>query len=167
MSHRMARESAPSLLCEEVRYPYLDRTLVEFILAIPRTQIIRPGERRSLMRRALVDVVPDVILSRRTKGTTARRPLLALERDWKELDEFLRSSVVSRCGYVDQSAFRDAANSAKQGNAPYLLWLLQTLSLEFWLRNALQRRLIRAPIRNETVLVACGSTDKYSPLRHY
>ena len=43
----------------EKRYPYLDRALLEFMYAIPREQLVRPGQRRSLMRRALVGIVPD------------------------------------------------------------------------------------------------------------
>src|SRR5208337_1026235 len=34
-------------LCEKT-YPYLDRDLLEFIYAVPREQIVRPGQRRSL-----------------------------------------------------------------------------------------------------------------------
>jgi asparagine synthase (glutamine-hydrolysing) len=37
----------------ERRYPFLDRDLLEFLYSIPREQIIRPGRRRSLLRRAL------------------------------------------------------------------------------------------------------------------
>jgi asparagine synthase (glutamine-hydrolysing) len=41
----------------EVRYPFLDRTLLEFIFAIPREQLLRPGRRGSLLRRTLADMV--------------------------------------------------------------------------------------------------------------
>jgi asparagine synthase (glutamine-hydrolysing) len=37
----------------EYRYPFLDRELVEFLFSLPREQLVRPGRRRSLMRRAL------------------------------------------------------------------------------------------------------------------
>src|SRR5262249_42307301 len=39
-----------ALPCElhyEKRYPYLDRDLLEFLYAIPREQLVRPGQRRS------------------------------------------------------------------------------------------------------------------------
>jgi asparagine synthase len=52
----------------EKRYPYLDRDLLEFVYAIPREQLVRPGQRRSLMRRALIGIVPDVILQRKRKA---------------------------------------------------------------------------------------------------
>src|SRR6202021_3714702 len=43
----------------EKRYPYLDRDLLEFVYAAPREQLVRPTQRRSVMRRALVGIVPD------------------------------------------------------------------------------------------------------------
>lgn len=144
MSRLMSQVSAYGSNIQDVRYPYLDQTLVEFVLSIPRNQIIRPGERRSLMRRALADLVPDEILSRRTKGTAARGPMLALANNWGELDQLLLSSQASRCGYVDQREFRNSVIAAKSGNAPQLVWLLQTLSLEFWLGNAARHNLIRS-----------------------
>ena len=47
----------PEML-REIRFPYLDRDFVEFMFAIPREQIVRVGQRRSLMKRALVHIVP-------------------------------------------------------------------------------------------------------------
>ena len=52
----------------EKRYPCLDRSLLEFIFAIPREQLVRPTQRRSLMRRALVGIVPEEILNRKAKA---------------------------------------------------------------------------------------------------
>ena len=58
--------------CSEKCYPYLDRDLIEFLFAIPRAQLVRPGQRRSLMRRALKGIVPDEILNRKRKAFVAR-----------------------------------------------------------------------------------------------
>src|SRR4030095_8548067 len=64
---------SPSRLCEK-RYPYLDRCLLEFLFAIPRDQLLRPGHRRSLMRRAMRVVVPDEIITRKRKAFVSRAP---------------------------------------------------------------------------------------------
>jgi asparagine synthase (glutamine-hydrolysing) len=147
MSRRMARATIYGSLMEEVRYPYLDQSLIELILSIPRTQIIRPGERRSLMRRALGGLVPDEILSRRTKGTTARRPILALTYDWKELDQLLHSSISGISGYVNQIRFREALIAAKSGRSLRFVPLLQTLSLEFWLEGIFSHHQVRTRLQ--------------------
>lgn len=145
MALLMAKVAARGPIVAELRYPYLDQSLVEFILSVPRTQIIRCGERRSLMRRALTGLVPTEILGRRTKATAARGPMLALAHDWGELDKLLHFSLVSRCGYVDQLQFCDALVAAKSGDAPQLVRLLRTLSFELWLANAIRHHLIWPP----------------------
>jgi asparagine synthase (glutamine-hydrolysing) len=139
----------------------LDQDLVEFVLSIPREQLIRPGQRRSLMRRALKSVVPDEVLFRRTKGTSARRPLLAVAADWKELDKLLDFSLSAQCGYVNQVQFRDALLAAKQGAAPQLVRLLGTLSFELWLQNLVYRGVIQlaigAPARGRQEFTTTGT----------
>lgn len=145
----LARTQASELTCTsglgEKQYPYLDRDLVEFLFSIPREQLIRPGQRRSLMRRALCGLVPDEILSRRTKGTVSRRPLVALAQDWRELEKILDSPLVAQFGYVDKLTFLNALLGAKSGNIPQLLPLLRALSLELWLRDVTERGLVRPP----------------------
>ena len=71
----------------EKRYPYLDRSLLEFMFAIPREQLVRPTQRRSLMRRALVGIVPDEILNRKRKAFVARSPMVAIKNDWAHFVE--------------------------------------------------------------------------------
>lgn len=128
---------------EERRYPYLDQNLVEFLIAIPREQLLRPGERRSLMRRALAGTVPAEVLARRTKATSARRPLRALDNDWSRLESLFESPLATvRLGYFDESKFREAFTDAKNGKAPQLVRLLRALSLELWMRDVGQRGLI-------------------------
>jgi asparagine synthase (glutamine-hydrolysing) len=49
----------------EVRWPFRDRRLVEFILGIPAHQLYRPGESKRIMRRAMKGYLPDEIRLRR------------------------------------------------------------------------------------------------------
>ena len=65
LRRQLACSDLSSDLLREKRYPYLDRDLLEFVSAIPREQLVRPGQRRSLMRRALIDIVPDELLNRK------------------------------------------------------------------------------------------------------
>ena len=71
MANNLAKLAPPAQTFEEARYPFLDQTLIEFVLSIPASQFLRPGERRSLMRRSLAGIVPQEILSRRTKQVGA------------------------------------------------------------------------------------------------
>jgi asparagine synthetase B (glutamine-hydrolysing) len=58
----------------KARYPFLDKDLVNYLFSIPREQILRPGRRRSLMRRALANIVPHEVLERRRKAYQLRAP---------------------------------------------------------------------------------------------
>jgi asparagine synthase (glutamine-hydrolysing) len=55
----------------EVRDPTLDQRLVEFCLALPNDQYFRQGENRSLIRRAMRGLLPDVVRLNQTKGLQA------------------------------------------------------------------------------------------------
>ena len=75
LRRQIASLPSPSEPPYEKRYPYLDRDFLEFLYAVPREQLLRPGQRRSLMRRALVGVVPEEILNRKRKAYVTRMPL--------------------------------------------------------------------------------------------
>jgi len=62
----------------EYRYPYLDRDLVDYLYRIPREQLVRPGLRRSLMKRALGSYLPPEVLTRRRKAYVVHGPLAEL-----------------------------------------------------------------------------------------
>jgi len=143
MAELMASRVEKGSDVEERRYPYLDRCLVEFLLAVPAEQVLRPGERRSLMRRALAGIVPDPVLHRSTKAVTVRKPMVDMERNWEWLGPIVGDSFLARSGFLNQSNFHKAMLAAKNGSAPHLVLLLRTLSLEFWLRNVAQRGLVR------------------------
>jgi len=119
----------------EKRYPYLDRDLLEFLYAIPREQLVRPGQRRSLMRRALVGIVPDTILQRRRKAFVSRAPLAALKQDWGQVVEMSHNMLSEKIGIVDAAGLLRAVQDACLGKEISLTCLLRTLVLESWLRG--------------------------------
>ncbi len=147
MANKLAKWSSPAPALEESRYPYLDQNLIEFILSIPASQLLRPGERRSLMRRSLVGIVPQEILSRRTKQFGARTPVLALERNLKRLQMVFNSPLSSSLGYVNQTRFIQALQAMRNGKAIHTVRMLRTISLEFWLRDVTSRHMINAVTR--------------------
>jgi asparagine synthase (glutamine-hydrolysing) len=119
----------------ERRYPFLDRDLLEFVFAIPRDQLVRPHHRRSLMRRALVEIVPAEILNRRRKAFIARGPLASLRTALPQLLEDTKNMTSSRLGIVDDGAFRVFLKRAADVGDLSLLPALRTLLIEAWLTN--------------------------------
>lgn len=121
----------------EYRYPYLDRNLVEFLFSIPTRQLVEPGRRRSLMRRALKDIVPNEILERRRKAYLIQGPLnlIRRERDWLAV-QFQNLRCVDM-GLVDPATLPAALDSvATKGDPKWLPYLGRLISLELWLGAA-------------------------------
>jgi asparagine synthase (glutamine-hydrolysing) len=139
--------ASPSML--EQRYPYLDQTLVEFLTTIPFEQLLKPGERRSLMRRALANVIPEEVRQRRTKVSAVRCYPLTLEKHWNRIEDCLSSSFISDLGYVDDNKLREDLVALRNGQVPlHLVRLLKALSLEFWLRDVTARGIVKVRLQS-------------------
>jgi len=124
----------------ERRFPYLDRELLEFVFAIPRNQLVRPHQRRSLMRRSLQGIVPDDILNRRRKAFIARGPLASLRAALPQLIEDAQNMTLSRLGIVDAGAFHEFLKRAAETGGLSIIPALRTLLVEAWLRNLVRSK---------------------------
>jgi asparagine synthase (glutamine-hydrolysing) len=131
---------------DEIRYPFLDQNLAEFLMSIPPSQLLRPGDRRSLMKRALADLLPKELLLRRTKQSEIRCHIVTLQKHWEYLAPILADPLTSRFGYINPTAFRAALQEGRNGKvATYFLPLLRGLALELWLQGAVSRKIISPP----------------------
>jgi asparagine synthase (glutamine-hydrolysing) len=124
-----------SVPLKEERYPFLDRDLLEFLFALPREQLVRPWQRRSLMRRALAGIVPDEILNRKRKGFLTRAHLAAIRSEWSALVAMGLPMLADQLGIVDTAAFSECVQKARTGGNVALFAVKRTLALEFWLRS--------------------------------
>lgn len=129
-------------LPHEKRYPFLDRDLLQFLFAIPREQLVRAGQRRSLMRRALVGIVPDEILNRKRKAYVVRSWMRAVSAEDKCITELTRQMVTGSLGIVDSARLVEVLQKAKRNQEIPLVRLLRTLGVELWLRNLQYHALI-------------------------
>lgn len=140
----LRRQLACSVLsCDPVyekRYPYLDRDLLEFLYSVPREQLVRPGQRRSLMRRALAGIVPSEILNRPRKAFIARAPTAAISANWADAIELTRHMASAALRIVIPEKFVAALERARTGREILMIPLLRTIALELWLRNVLRER---------------------------
>lgn len=143
LRRQLACSVLPSEPRHEKRYPYLDRDFLEFIYAIPPEQLVRPGQRRSLMRRALVGIVPDELLNRKRKAFVARGPRVAISTHWASLIEISRHMVTSSLGIVESRAYCDALEQARNGQDVPIIPMMRTIAVEMWLRNLVHWNLLR------------------------
>jgi asparagine synthase (glutamine-hydrolysing) len=119
----------------DVRYPYLDRDFLEFMYAIPREQIVRVGQRRALMKRALVGIVPKELLNRRRLAFVPQQPMKNISTEWLTLTALGQHMVSSSMGIIDASRFGEALQKAWYDQGVSLESLVRTLTLESWLHH--------------------------------
>jgi asparagine synthase (glutamine-hydrolysing) len=133
----------PLLSRREWRYPYLDRDLVEFLFSVPRSQLVRPGRRRSLMRRALRDLVPTEILERRRKAFVVRSPIVALRANAPVIERLFSASVCAEWGLTEPNRLRELINDVVRGQGE-TRWaeLMRAVAVELWLRSLASARTI-------------------------
>lgn len=119
----------------EVRYPFLHRPLVEFLLSTPVDQLYRPREPRSLHRRALKGILPELIRCRRDKRGPDQAVSFAINNRWPVLQELVTQSRAGRLGYVDISLLELELERTRHGHSARSQAFLRFVSLEIWLRN--------------------------------
>jgi asparagine synthase (glutamine-hydrolysing) len=117
----------------ERSFPYLDRDLLEFAFAIPREQMVRPGQRRSLMRRALRNVLPEPILNRKRKAFVAHAPFATLEDRWQDFLYLSQQMQSETLGIIDGSRFLDVGRKAHNNLDVPVGALLRACVMEQWL----------------------------------
>lgn len=143
MRRQLSVELPASNPVYEKRYPYLDRNFLEFVSAIPPDQLVRPGQRRSLMRRAVRGIVPDKVLDRKRKAHVVRGPMLAILSNSTLVSDLCNDMVTAALGVVDQGAINAALEKVQHGCSIALVPFLRTLAMEGWLRSLLPSGIVR------------------------
>jgi len=128
----------------EVRLPFLDHRLVEFLFSIPEEQKIKGSYNKIVLRRAMQGIVPDRILRRTDKKgfeTPASRWLAGPLRSWAEgllfSQEFLNRDWIDATGA--RRIWRQFLSRRSRNQSLILRWL----SLEMWAKLFLKPRTSR------------------------
>jgi asparagine synthase (glutamine-hydrolysing) len=133
LRRQLASTCPTTIPLSEKRYPHLDRDLLEFLYAVPREQLVRPGHRRSLMRRALAGIVPEEILNRKRKAFVSRAPIAAIEKQYSIHSSGRAGMMSASLGFVDSERFYKELEIVHRSQAMPSIALLRTLGVEEWL----------------------------------
>lgn len=123
-----------------ISHPYTHRPLVEFCLALPASQLQRNGESRSIMRRALREVLPKRILNRQSKGALDECFARALQKEWRCIDD-VRNWHLCQRGYAEPKLLLNSLQKARLGIRLEDQSLIRVCSLERWFRSLDKLRL--------------------------
>lgn len=104
-----------SLLADE-RAPLVYRPLVELMLGLDWEHLLRPGEDRLVMRRALRGILPEALRTR--AGTAAHlAPVYAgLRANWPWISHLVSGERLAELGVVEPKLFREAVNVMRAGH---------------------------------------------------
>lgn len=130
----------------EYRYPYLDRDLDDFLMRVPREQLLAPGRRRTLMRRALSGIMPLEVIERRRKGfrSHALLPILSSERD--AVLELCGDGLGRRLGFVRSDVKASICAALEGWNQSEIPSLTRLLLFEEWAASASTRGRLQTPL---------------------
>jgi asparagine synthase (glutamine-hydrolysing) len=122
----------------EARVPLLDHRLVELAFSLPGDDLIRRGETKSVLRRALGDLLPPEVRNRRDKLGFATPEGRFLRGRLGELagDVFASQSFSER-GFVDANAARRRLARHRAGGLSAGMEIWRALNLELWAREFL------------------------------
>lgn len=115
-------------------HPYSNQELIDFILALPMNQLVRPGQDRFLMRRATRGILPEPIRNRKSKATINEAPCRVLERELGEIGNANTLEVCQR-GYAEPSSLAKAMHGIAMGRIDHSYAFLRLMNVEQWLRS--------------------------------
>jgi len=122
-----------------VRYPLLDRDLVDFTATIPAPLKVRPGRGRYIFKEAMRGFLPDAIIAKEKHGFGL--PIAPWFKTHKGLAELLEDSLLGGSARITQWVRPDFLMQMKAGfrggDVSYYganFWVF--LMLELWLRGA-------------------------------
>lgn len=121
----------------EIRRPFFDRRLVEFMLAVPETQRWQGAAPKHVMRQAMKGILPEKIRCREKK--TEYSPPLDFElrhRQAVEVEKLFRTSVLASLGVVETEELLRIYENYRAGSQQYLTGIVElTVGLELWCRS--------------------------------
>jgi asparagine synthetase B (glutamine-hydrolysing) len=116
----------------ELRCPFLDRRIVEFVFAIPEEQRWRHGQSKFVLREAMKNIVPEEMRTRRGKADISGPIDVLLRHRQVEIDRLFQNSVLVSLGLLDGEWLERRLKRSRGERYPYEVQDL--LALELWCR---------------------------------
>ncbi|MCU4930821.1 asparagine synthase-related protein [Bacillus thuringiensis] len=118
----------------EVRHPFLERKLIEYLIAIPMEQKLQGSVKKLILKDAMKGIVPQQVLNRIDKTSHFNIIYKGLQNEWSEMSKGYKRGYLADMGLVNQEGFMKDLNAWRQGdttNVDYL-WTIATLELWFY-----------------------------------
>lgn len=119
----------------EVRVPFLDTELTDFVTRLPVSVKMPYGQQKGLLKTALRGVLPDRVLDRRKTGFSVpyKEWLRGSLGDW--LLDLIDCKAVQESGLLDTAKVRQLLSNHRKGNGRDGFLLYKLLVLAIWINN--------------------------------
>lgn len=140
----------------EMRFPFLDRRLADFLLAIPAEHRLPRGRMKRLLRQAMTGCLPTAILQRKSVTAFDCLAAVAFRQHRATLRGLFGEDKWFAKPYVDQKNVRRLFETLDKDPAYWLntsncATLLQIAQFEVWLRVLHDRHVLRANSKGPTM----------------
>ena len=125
----------------EVRVPYTDHKLVEFLARVPWQAKLHGNQSKYLLRQAAQHWVPEKILKRGKMGLNPPMGLWLRQHLRPLLSEYLSPDQIKRRGYFDHKTIQGLVQDLMAGRRDYALHLWALISFEEWHRQYIDSNL--------------------------
>jgi asparagine synthase (glutamine-hydrolysing) len=119
----------------EVRVPFLDRDLVQFVMSIPAELKMKRNHPKDLFRKAMEGILPDHTL-RKKKWGFSFNPYYQFQKDLKKVaEQILTKDRVERRGFLNYAYLRGIMDHPPHPRLRwhyFFLWL--ALGMEIWFK---------------------------------
>ena len=117
-------------------HPFLDRDLIEFMMAIPGEIATWQGAEKGLFRESMRGVLPDAIRTRNWKADFIHINIGSVDMDYSRFQQLIQPGCLAvRYGYVDPnrlvSRFLKHKSEFKLNDGTPAGWVMATVGLEF------------------------------------
>lgn len=123
----------------ELRHPFLDRRVVEFLLAVPEEQRWHGRWTKTVLRRAMRGILPELVRKRAGKAEFS----VIIEKAWRgrqraQLERLLSDPLLARLDLIQADRFRAFFYQTMRSSVPLSdrAWCEIVIWLELWLRGA-------------------------------
>ena len=124
----------------ELREPYLDYRIVEFLFSLPGHQKIRLGRGKHQLRHAMADRLPDNI------RLAKKRAVVTPQREWLQttlyprVKEIISSASFAERGIFDVRKVHDTFKSFCRSDSSNSFFVWQWINVELWFRTFVDKQ---------------------------
>jgi asparagine synthase (glutamine-hydrolysing) len=120
----------------ELRHPFLDRRLIDFLLGIPGYLLFKEGNNRYLQREAMRGTLPETIRLRTSKACFTQLYETGLrEKEVQKIHVLINDAHIVQHGLIEEQQLKETWNTYWSDEHLLLRPILWMLCIEIWMRN--------------------------------